>query len=95
MRTAAQYSETRLVQIKRPAFEQGIAAFANPECSFIFYSEITGSGDWNVNDAKYRFFLFDERNVDGEFTVALDKFLSAIQRIDQPAILIGAALFIG
>ena len=37
-----------------------------------------------VNDAKHRLLVFDERDVDGEFTIAIDEFFCAIQGVDQP-----------
>ena len=36
------------------------------------------------NDAQYRDTVFNQRDIDGELAIALDKFLGSIKRVNQP-----------
>ena len=37
-----------------------------------------------IDRAQYRHTVFDQGDIDGEFAIAADKFLGAVERIDQP-----------
>lgn len=52
-------------------------------------------GHRHVHHAQYRMIFVDQRDVHGEFAVAFDELLGAVERIDEPMEFVGAPLFEG
>ena len=60
------------------------AAIDPNECPHTLTAAVGLVLDWHVHDAKHCFLVVDQGDIDGEFAVAFDKFLGAIEWVDQP-----------
>ena len=65
------------------------------KCSFPFLRPVELSERWSEDDARDRFTVFDQGDIDGEFAVFLDKLFGTVDGINTPIPLPVFALFVG